>query len=113
MEIDSLMHKCLMTQAEESLANVSCYQAYNMQMMNSLNELRYRQSMERQYNALMEAQQNAWPRIMEAIRGNMGLPKTPDKPIWKETKDYWIVVAHQVGPLKLLEIVLKEGCGDG
>lgn len=98
MEIDRLMHKCLMTQAEESLANVSCYQAYNMQMM---------------YALMAQNQANAWPRIIEAIRGNIGQPKTPDKPIWKETKDYWIVVAHQVGPLKLLEIVLKEGYGDG
>lgn len=35
-------------------------------------------------------------------------PKKPDLPIWKETDYFWIVVAKQVGPLKLLEIVLKE-----
>lgn len=38
--------------------------------------------------------------------------KKPDFPIWKETDYFWIVVTHRVGPLKLLEIVLKEGYGD-
>lgn len=97
MEIDTRMHNCLMTQAEERLANVSCCQANNMQMM----------------YALMANQVNAWPGILAAIQTSMDMPKQPEKPIWKETEYYWIVVAHQVGPLKLLEIVLKEGYGDG
>lgn len=98
MEIDTRMHNCLMTQAEERLANVSCYQSNNMQMM---------------YALMAQNQVNAWPDILAAIQASMDMPKQPDKPIWKETKDYWIVVVHQVGPLKLLEIVLKEGYGDG
>lgn len=32
----------------------------------------------------------------------------PDKEIWKETDECWIVVDHQVGPLKLLSIVWKK-----
>lgn len=89
MEIDSQMHKCLRTQAEENLANVSCYQTM--------------------YALMAQNQVNVWPDILAAIQTSINMPKQPDKPIWKETKDYWIVVAHQVGPLKLLEIVLKEG----
>lgn len=34
--------------------------------------------------------------------------KYPDKEIWKETDEFWIVVDHQVGPLKLLSIVWKK-----
>lgn len=94
MEIDSLMHKCLMTQAEERLTNASCYQSYNMQMM---------------YGLMAQNQANAWPGILAAIQTSIDMPKQPEKPIWQETEHYWIVVAHQVGPLKLLEIVLKEG----
>ena len=36
------------------------------------------------------------------------IEKRPDKEIWKETDECWIVVDHQVGPLKLLSIVWKK-----
>ena len=35
-------------------------------------------------------------------------PNYPDKEIWKETNEYWIVIDHQVGKLKLLSIVWKD-----
>lgn len=35
-------------------------------------------------------------------------PNHPDKEIWKETNEYWIVIDHQVGKLKLLSIVWKN-----
>lgn len=34
--------------------------------------------------------------------------KLPNKKIWKETNEYWIVIDHQVGKLKLLSIVWKD-----
>ena len=93
MEIDSQMHKCLRTQVEERLANVSGYQAL--------------------YGLMAQNQANAWPGILAAIQTSIDMPKQPDMPIWKETEYYWIVVAKQVGPMKLLEIVMKEGYVDG
>mgnify|MGYP003308040116 CR=1 FL=1 len=32
----------------------------------------------------------------------------PNKPIWDENNLFWIVVGDEAGPLKLLEIVLKD-----
>lgn len=32
----------------------------------------------------------------------------PNKPIWDENDLFWIVVGEEAGPLKLLEIVLKD-----
>lgn len=34
--------------------------------------------------------------------------RLPNKKIWKETNEYWIVIDHQVGKLKLLSIVWKD-----
>lgn len=35
-------------------------------------------------------------------------PNYPDKEVWKETNEYWIVIDYQVGRLKLLTIVWKD-----
>lgn len=35
-------------------------------------------------------------------------PIRPSQHIWKETDEYWIIIAKQIGKLKLLEIVWKD-----